>query len=254
MNKKFENLNKYTFWKLIAIGCAVFISFCFLICIPFINEAERTIYCLTLIPVGIFMIYSIIHQMVFPLDIRIYAIWIFFFSIICLAYGLVSLGILICSCGILLCRQTYIFNTHKVFKLTLLTVLYILAVLCLLRFDLKETCSKFIELFFAVSAVILTQLIMNKLMEKIKTDILQKNHGENIADYFSQYNFNERDKVMLNEVLSGCKYEEIALNHQLSLSSVKKRLAFLYKKLGVTCQIDFLIKFTGKSSVNSTKV
>lgn len=95
-------------------------------------------------------------------------------------------------------------------------------------------------------ALVSMHFILKHLLSRINKEIFMEVQKDNLDEYFEVMNFPERDRVMLEEVLRGCKYEEIAINHNLSISSVKKRLAFLYKKLGVSCQIDFIIKFSKK--------
>ncbi len=243
-------MSKYTFWRFIAIFSGIFISACFAVAVLGIRAEDRLVYLYALVPVFIFLVYSEIHQMIYPLDLRIYIYWIFLFANFSLAYGSSAFSIILFFCCFFLGHKIRFFNSHRKIKFTLGGIVIFAAFCCQFRLEKQQLISSVIELVFSGTAVILMLLITRKLMKKINQEVLEVVEPENLEDYFSGNQFTERDKVMLKEVLEGCKYEEIAINHELSLSSVKKRLAFLYKKLGVTCQIDFIIKF----SQNSTKV
>lgn len=57
--------------------------------------------------------------------------------------------------------------------------------------------------------------------------------------------FNQRDVELLQLVLKGEKYEYIASEQSLSLSSVKKRTKFLYDHLKVSDRTSFMSIYTG---------
>ena len=245
--------NKYVFWRIISLVLATWISVFFGLSILSLQGIERTIYLYALIPISAFMIYTIIHLMLFPLDLRIYVVWIFIFSLLSMAYGSSAVSVMILYCGLVIGHHLHTFTTKKILKFSTLGILYIVCVCFQLRLDNTKRIESLMELLCATSTIVTMQIFMKHIIKRINRDIFGELPHEDINTYFKEYAFTERDKKMLEEVLSGCKYEEIAANHNLSLSSVKKRLAFLYKKLGVSCQIDFLIKFAGKAD-NSTKV
>ncbi|MCQ2585453.1 MAG: hypothetical protein MJ185_07675 [Treponema sp.] len=243
-------ISKFTFWRLCAIFSGLFIAGCFVLSAFVIRPEDRFVYLCAMVPVLVFFIYSEIRQMIYPLDLRIYIYWVFMFSVFSVAYGSSALSVILVCCSYLLGRKIHFFSTHKKLKSILAVIVYVLAVGFQFRLERAQLFDSLTELLFSLVAVFWMFLIWKKLLVRINQDVLEEVEKENISDYFEQAGFTERDKVMLREVLDGCKYEEIAINHELSLSSVKKRLAVLYKKLGVTCQIDFIIKF----SANSTKV
>ena len=53
-----------------------------------------------------------------------------------------------------------------------------------------------------------------------------------------------RDIDFIKKVLNNEKYESIAAQHGISVSSVKQRLSSIYKKLGVSCRVTFLVKYS----------
>lgn len=247
-------MSKYKFWRILA-GCMGAYILAMLVLVSFFTPPEiSTYYYWALIPLCSFMIYSIIYQMIYPLDLRLYVIWVFIFSFMSIAYGATSQALLILYCGLFLGKRIRFFAHHGKVKLVIVIIIFLGLSLCQLRFPKQEIIDSIAEFWNTCSAIIMMHLIQKHILKKIDIDIFnQIDAPEDINTYFEQYNFTERDKKMLEEVLAGCKYEEIAINHELSLSSVKKRLALLYKKLGVTCQIDFIIKFAPKGE-NSTKV
>jgi len=245
------NLNKYQFWRLVAICAATIFSTFLVVAICALPPEDKLIYLYILIPLGLLMLYSIIHQLRFPLDLRIYVIWSLVFSNLSVSYGYIALAFLIFACAFFLGKEIRFFTTHKKLKIIFICLGYaVSATFHIIKFwgNFDVLSRSAMELIVGVSTFITMSYITKHLFKRINKDIFEEVTKENITDYFEQNNFSERDKVMLQEVLSGCKYEEIAINHNLSLSSVKKRLAYLYKMLGVTCQIDFIIKFSPKNS------
>lgn len=248
------NMSKYKFWRIIAGCMGAYISFMLVLVWFLAPEDIKPYYSWILLGFLAFMVYSIIYQMIYPLDLRLFVIWVFIFSYMSIAYGATAQSLLIMYCGLFLGKRIRFFAHHKKIKIAIIVVIFVALSLCQLRFPKQKLIDSVMEFWNAASAIIMMHLINKHLLKKIDVDIFEKmNVPEDIQTYFDQYNFTERDKQMLKEVLAGCKYEEIAINHELSLSSVKKRLALLYKKLGVTCQIDFIIKFAPKGE-NSTKV
>lgn len=245
--------NKYRFWRIIALTATTLIVLILGISTFSIKIEERMYYVYALIPLSLFLVFFIIHQMRFPLDLRLYIIWIFIMAYLAVGYGSTALSIMDVSCGIFLGFQIRFFSKRKILKFILFGFFYAAFACLQIRLGKQALFDSFMQLLGALCTVIIMYFIIRNLLDKVKRDILNEDSGEHIEEYFEQEGFTDRDKVMLREVLSGCKYEEIALNHKLSLSSVKKRLAYLYKKVGVTNQIDFIIKFTGKQA-NSTKV
>lgn len=246
-------MSKNRFWRYIALGCAAYISAFFGLASFAVPLSLRTYYFQALIPLGIFMLYSIIHEMRFPLDLRLYVIWVIIFSGLALAWGSSAEAVLLFYCAWFLGKRIHWFKTHLPRKCILISIFLACCLACQLRLEKQELINSIMELIISGSAILTMNLICKKVLQRIEHDLFETEMKEDIHSYFNEDSFTERDKQMLEEVFAGCKYEEIAINHQLSLSSVKKRLAFLYKKLGVTCQIDFIIKFA-PAAENSTKV
>lgn len=243
-------MSKNKFWRIVAIVSGFLIFIALIGAIISVHDDVRKYYAMVAVPLFLFLIYSEIHQMRFPLDLRLYIVWMFIFSFMCIAYGSTALAFMIYFIAVYLGREFRVLTEHKGAKLITAAVIFAGCACFQLRFSKQELFDSFMQFLGACSCLGLLDFVMNHLREKIGKDILMEANKENIEQYFSEDSFTERDKKMLKEVLSGCKYEEIASIHNLSLSSVKKRLAYLYKKVGVTNQIDFIIKFTGKQTVD----
>lgn len=243
---KIMKMNKYTFWRLFALGYTAFCGLIALLCIFFIPKQDLQYYLIALIPLTILMIISVVHQMRFPLDLRLYVFWVFSFSYISIAYGSAAQSVIYLVCALVIGYKSRLFTTKKKRKIIFFMIPYFAFSLFQIRLPKQELINNVVEFFLAASAALIMRLVFKHMLDRVNQDIFDEVQKEDINDYFSSYNFSERDKEMLQEVLNGCKYEEIAINHKLSLSSVKKRLAFLYKVLGVTCQIDFIIKFSNQ--------
>lgn len=203
----------------------------------------KKVYIFLMIPTFALWVYSFIHQMMFPLDLRIYVVWVFYFSFMIVAYGFTALSLFVFFCGYYLGVEIRVFRTGKIWKLTIAAICYIVSAFYMIRLEPVVLINCFAEFIMMAVAIVAMRFIFKHLMDKINKDIYKEIPKEDLNSYFEELDFSDRDKAMLESVRNGCKYEEIAINHNLSISSVKKRLAFLYKKLGVTCQIDFLIKF-----------
>lgn len=247
------NISKSNFWRIIAIISSLFVTLFYFITISWVHDLDKQIVMGISVLFLSFMLISIIHQMRFPLDLRIYIVWVLIFSYMAVGYGCTALSLMIFYCAVSLGMQVRFFAKEKMYKFVIAVLLYFAAAVFQFRLPKDRLLNSLIEFFISITAIASMIFINRYIIKRIQSDIFGETKKEEISDYFNQAKFTDRDKVMLQEVLSGCKYEEIALNHNLSISSVKKRLAFLYKKLGVTCQIDFLIKFSGKPE-NSTKV
>lgn len=238
--------NKYVFWRFIAAACSITAILCFILCFFVIPERDRVIYLYLMIPVSLLMIYSLIHQMRFPLDLRIYVIWVLIFSCFTVSYGFSALGLFILYCSYILGTEIRFFSRGRIWKFSIAIVCFLIAAFYQIRLPLQEIINSIAQFIMMLIALVSMHFILKHLLSRINKEIFMEVQKDNLDEYFEVMNFPERDRVMLEEVLRGCKYEEIAINHNLSISSVKKRLAFLYKKLGVSCQIDFIIKFSKK--------
>lgn len=183
----------------------------------------------------------------FPLDLRVYVIWVCIFSWLSVSYGFSALSLFILYCAYFLSLRIHFLSTGKIWKIIVALTGYAIAALYQLRLPLMDLINSLAEFLMMLVGMILMHIIVKHLLTRINKDVFLEIEKEDLDSYFDNLDFSDRDRVMLNEVLDGHKYEEIAINHNLSVSSIKKRLAFLYKKLGVTCQIDFIIKFSKKS-------
>lgn len=236
--------NKYSFWRLIAVFCAIFLVVAYIACYFLMPDNMKKVYLILMIPTFFLWLYSVIHQMMFPLDLRIYVIWVFYFSFFLVSYGFTALSLFVFCCGYVLGMKIRYMQKGKVWKLTVVIILYMASSLYILRLSPLEVINCVAEFLMMAIGIVAMRFVLKHLIDKINKDIYKEIPKEDLNSYFEELNFSDRDKAMLEAVRNGCKYEEIAINHNLSISSVKKRLAFLYKKLGVTCQIDFLIKFS----------
>jgi len=182
-------MSKYTFWRLIAIFSGIFISACFAIAVLGIRVEDRLIYLCALIPVFIFLVYSEIHQMIYPLDLRIYIYWVFLFANFSLAYGSSAFSIILFFCCCFLGHKIHFFNSHRKLKFTLGGIVIFASLCCQFRLEKQELIASLIELVFSGTAVILMLLITRKLMRKINQEVLEVVEPENLEDYFSQNQF-----------------------------------------------------------------
>lgn len=240
------SMRKNDFWRMVAIIGSILVIIAFALCYFVVPQELKKVYLYVLIPVGVFLIYSVIHQLRFPLDLRIYVYWVFIFSFLTVSYGFSALSLFIFYCAYLLGQRIRFFRKAAIIKLTVASLCYVASALYQLRLNKQQLIDSFADFMMMLIALLAMHFIFQHLLKRIDRTAYEKSQKEDLAGYMEQMEFSDRDKEILKEVLDGCKYEEIAINHNLSLSSVKKRLAFLYKKLGVTCQIDFIVKFSNK--------
>lgn len=236
-------ISKKTFWRLIAIlsGCFCIASILFAYCLTdsFTQKSFKyvvLIFCL-------FIIVSVIYQMIFPLDFRLYIVWTFLFACITAFYKSTALSVIIVFNGIFLGSKSGFFKKNKILKIIVGSVLYSASLISLLRFESLIYIDAYINFVGAVISFVLIINIYKYFFTKNKNLLGQVIQKENLDTLMEREKFSKRDRDILRSILAGDKYEKIALDNEISISYLKKRISFLYKKLGVNTQVDFLIKF-----------
>jgi DNA-binding CsgD family transcriptional regulator len=86
-------------------------------------------------------------------------------------------------------------------------------------------------------------IILKEKLKNLEVDAKQnqKNRkNERVNDFINENKLNEKEILVMKELLNGREYKEIAADIGLSLSGVKKRVHSLYKKTGVQNRVELV--------------
>ncbi|ULQ59910.1 LuxR C-terminal-related transcriptional regulator [Brucepastera parasyntrophica] len=175
---------------------------------------------------------------VIPLSFYIYAFF-------CCLHGIVHLvdrgsapGVLMYLLGVAFAFKQGFFEKDKQIKITGLILILVAAILSQIRkgfLPLITTTLQCLSVFmigFLLVMIFLPDL--QKIMKTKETSVLR----------LSPTLFTYRDAKILQDIIVGKKYEAIASEHNIAVSTLKNNLSSLYKKLGVSNRNAFLAKYS----------
>jgi DNA-binding CsgD family transcriptional regulator len=195
--------------------------------------------------INIIVLFVFLYLAMFdPMNFRIYAA-------LCFLYG--ALGLLtnenitafvlyLLSC-LFLYRDGFLRKRTKIKAVTVILIFIGCFCVQIFRFGFRQ----FLVNFLMVVAVLFICLLgfflffpeIKGVMENRKRSVLS----------LSAEQFSERDILILRQILTGEKYDAIAAEHGIALSTLKNNLAGLYKKLGVNDRTAFLLAYANHEIV-----
>jgi hypothetical protein len=185
---------------------------------------------------------------VFPLQFYIYAGSCCFWGLINIIDGGGLSGMLMYGMGLIFAYRKGFFKTIPVFKVILGVLALIAALVFQIRYGVEYfigTSLEFLEL--AVILGLIAALFHQELAAKIKEQnnpLFGRSFSATEKELqLSRKYFTGQDLLVLQNILLGKKYETIAVEQQIGLSTLKKRVASLFSLLEVADRGQFLKRY-----------
>lgn len=182
---------------------------------------------------------------IFPSRIEIVGIislfYCFFISII-EPFSIIPQFMFFLAYAIFLLRRFYITRTKL--KTAVTIILYIVILILPSLFVEYE----FWDVIFLKTAFTFGLIVFSFLISTYSADQQNKEpapaNSKKVLNIALYENLTERDSQWLNSILNNEKYESIAIDHNMSLGSVKNRLKIVFQTLQVGDRIGFLNKYS----------
>jgi DNA-binding CsgD family transcriptional regulator len=136
---------------------------------------------------------------------------------------------------IFLYRQGF-FNKNKKKKLLIGGLIIIIAIASQLRITGVDLLSRIFHFVGFMTVILLTFVILRPEIQ-----VIRKKRRSKIL--VLPPDFKEKDAIILRKILIGTKYEVIANEEKLSLSTLKKQIRRMFYKLEVGGRYDFLLRY-----------
>jgi hypothetical protein len=242
------------YWRLIAVSVCLVWIVVFLVNLAFDSSLHQG-----LIPSPVwdgFVISTIIGAgflIFFPLQFYIYAGF-------CCLWGLINIidggglsGMLMYGLGLIFAYKKGFFRTVPVFKTVLAGLVLMAAPLFQILYGVAYfmgTVLEFLELcaVAGLTAALFRQELRAKMKEQ-GSPLFGRSFSVTEKELrLDRKHFTGRDLLILQTILAGGKYEAIAVEQQMGLSTLKKRVASLFSLLEVPDKAQFLKRY-GKHEV-----
>lgn len=177
----------------------------------------------------------------FPLRFEFYAVLCCFRGIENLIDGGASSGFLMYLLGIAFAFRVGFFKKKRIIKIIICVLFPVFALVSQVRFSIEQTISSTLSVFAVALIFGLTYFLflpdIRRLLKKttVNTSVL----------YLSAEQFSERDLRCLKKVQNGEKYESIAKEEDIGLSTLKNKMKLIYKSLNVYDKTTFLSTYAG---------
>jgi hypothetical protein len=180
---------------------------------------------------------------IFPLQFSIYAVFCSLWGIINIIDGGSYGGILMYGLSLLFSLKAGFFQTHRPVKLSFAVLLLAGAILSQIRYGSEHLIETLLNtLAVSLMAMLGVLLYSKEIQKQVSGKAVHEDATADVRDMVTsneqektlllhKATFSQRDAKMLQSILAGEKYESIATQHGISLSSVKKRVKVLYEHL-----------------------
>ena len=255
MRNRVRKNQALTYWRVIAVLAAlawmlVLVDNLHTLSSGYEKAAEDLFHPYVTLSLDGIIIIGCVVLVIFPLQFSIYAA-------LCCLRGLFHVinggsfgGILMYGLGLLFALKTGFFQTHRPVKLSFAILLLAGALLSQIRFGSGYLFDTLLDtLAVSVMAMLGVLLYIKEIqqqasarepgmvMSEEEKKILLLQHGM----------FSQRDIDILQLILEGEKYEDIAGEQSISLSLLKKRVRFLYDHLNLPDRASFMNIYAGYS-------
>ena len=198
---------------------------------PYDINASRLI-----IPAITFFIVMVL-LVIFPYQFYIHAAACWLFGFVLLIDGGRLNALLLHLLGYLfLYRQGFFIKRARI-KLIIGSLLLLFVIITQLRFGLTQ-----FKYNISYYTVILTTLVVTYFLLLPEINII-KNHKDEKILYLPSDNFKKRDVMILEKIINGDKYEVIASDLKIPMSTLTRRIHNLFLKLQVSGQRNFISKY-----------
>ena len=138
------------------------------------------------------------------------------------------------------------FTNHKKIKIVIFSILYVLVLLFPFAFDTDDYFEYLITAVAHTFIIAVCIFFFMEYMHQKSVKEISPNKVLNIADY---KNLTRSDMLLLQDVLDGMKYKEIAKKINGSEGALRNKLSRIYKTLEVGDRIGFTTIYSGYSLI-----
>jgi DNA-binding CsgD family transcriptional regulator len=177
----------------------------------------------------------------FPLEFRFYAMLCCFWGLINLIDGGSSAGFLMYLLGVTFAFRAGFFKKYRSIKIAMLIFFPILALVSQIRININEAVFSALNILCLTLIFALIYLLFLPDIRKLRKQTIV---NTNII-YIPSEQFSERDLRCLKKVQDGEKYESIAKDEDIALSTLKNKMKAIYTNLNVLDRTSFLSNYAG---------
>jgi DNA-binding CsgD family transcriptional regulator len=179
-----------------------------------------------------------------PLNFKVYAALLFVYAVVELLTNEHITAFLMYVLSCLFLYRCGFFRTRMKLKIGVLTLIPV-GCFCvqLFRFGFRQFLFNFMMVFALVIVCFLGFLLFLPEIWSLKQD------RKKAVLSLSPEQFSERDALILAQILAGEKYDTIASEHGIAVSTLKNHLGLLYKKLQLADRTAFLIAYANHEIV-----
>lgn len=238
------------YWRIIAVFvCLVWII------VLLINHAFNLLTFGSRIPSLVW--YGFIGMTIIGMGILIYLpLQFYIYAGLCCFWGLINIinggglsGLLMYGLGLLFAHKMGFFKTHPLSRTLIAALVVLAALLFQIRYGIDHFMGSLLEcLELFVIAGLIAALFHQKLAAAVKhqPEEAPPIRAFSVTDTelrLDRDHFTDRDLLVLQSILAGTKYDIIALEQRMGLSTLKKRLALLFSLLDVQDRLQFLERY-----------
>jgi glucan phosphoethanolaminetransferase (alkaline phosphatase superfamily) len=177
----------------------------------------------------------------FPFEFKIYAILCSVWGLINLLDGGSSSGLLMYLLGITFAFHARFFKRYYEIKIIVVSLFPIFVILSQMRFGAEKTILSMINALAVLLICLIAYILFLPDIQKLKK---KKQKDSHIA-HLSAEQFTLRDVRCLQKVQNGEKYESIAKEENIGLSTLKNRMKLMYESLNVYDKTSFMAAYAG---------
>jgi DNA-binding CsgD family transcriptional regulator len=178
---------------------------------------------------------------IFPLAFRYYAVLCCLWGLENLIDGGSTLGLLMFMLGIAFAFHSGFFKKNHEIKIIFISLAPLLALISHARFGIDTVVVSLINILAVALMFGLTFLLFLPTIRRLMRKTVE---NTNIV-YLPAEHFSERDIRCLKKVQDGEKYESIAKDEDIGLSTLKNKMKTIYKSLNVYDKTSFMATYAG---------
>lgn len=180
-----------------------------------------------------------LYLVFFPDNFTVYAILCPIHGFLNILDGGNIIGLMLFGLGGAFAFRAGLFRKNSQVTILALAVPLVTATLLQLRYGIPQFLHSMLYIFIMLIMYMLLFILFQPYLGELLPTIAPKQKIE-----LSEYGLKERDLGFIQLTLNNEKYETISAKYNISLSAVKQRMGFIYRKLGAKDRNDFIRLFS----------
>jgi DNA-binding CsgD family transcriptional regulator len=178
---------------------------------------------------------------IFPLEFRPYAVLCCMWGLVNLIDGGSSSGLLMYILGIIFAFRVNFFKKYIEIKIIIAILFPVSAIISQSRFGAEHILSSILNFVAIILIFVISFFLFLPDIKRCRRKMIENN---NIV-YLPAEHFSERDIRCLKKVQDGAKYETIAKDENIAISTLKNRMKIIYNGLDVSDKTTFMSTYAG---------